>query len=345
MVQCYGIKNNSQRCNRQGSKKPEDNGNYCWQHQDFAKSKKVKSNNKTVKTAKINNNSSLTLVSTMKNDSKNGLGPFTGVRSLDKIILVALPDASLKNLMLVNYYFYKFVDYAQLWKEKILNKYGRGRISEYKHNDWFNYYQSLTQNANKYFIPQGVAWTSYLNDKEYKINYGDVIHMNNSAYIYAGPNQLIELDNSQHRFRYSGILPESFYSLTPNNDVIFPLNYWNNDGTVSAIRWLKKNDFKFQPAQFQELSDVDEDGETETIVYAYTEYNCQKYTIFYCKDETMEEDVCAELDEVLSELEYIPVIQRTPHFVNANPNKKGEDYIIGIPLIVDYEDIYNLIDP
>jgi len=73
-------------------------------------------------------------------------GPFTGVRRIDMLILLFMKDKDLINLCTTNKNFQSFLGYEQLWKMKIIARFGHSHIEnihDYDGDQWKGYYFRL----------------------------------------------------------------------------------------------------------------------------------------------------------------------------------------------------------
>ena len=224
---------------------------------------------------------------------------FLGKAALDNIILSYFPDKDLCNIFQTNKYFKSFNHNAMLWKTKIINIFGSGHIKDYSGTDFKHYYVKLKSHARCYEIPKDISWKTHLNERDYKICYGDLVVVNNVQYIFNG-RELLEFKYWEYDLT---VMQTEFHVLSGKNN--FPVDYWIN--YTNGIVWLRVDDFKFEPAKFQQIADVNQDGIEITIVYTNFEYNGKKYSLLYTRDECQEADECKTFDKILSRFKYLPM--------------------------------------
>lgn len=224
---------------------------------------------------------------------------------MTKIIMNYMDDRSLFCLLKTNKYFRSFLQCDGWWKERTSKIFGRGKLE--KETDC-NLYRTLAKKAIVYEIPLSVydgdihgqdqnefgkivgKVLDYLNGREYKINYGDLVNFETS-----GGNKKHGYAKNQGKFIYDGrtlvapniteyyMLPSTFSVLTPNQDRIFPLDYWRDALVGNRRVWLtpaalgpisfsiqKYNGFSyiqgtFELDQFYTIIDVKSINSTSTI--------------------------------------------------------------------------------
>ena len=327
MVQCQCLKLDGYQCTRNGSTKKSQDNNFCWQHQNC---QRVVSN-KTAPSDLISNQRPVTVERDIPlNDSNSKFkAVFSGIRALDKIILLAVPDRDLGNLLQANNYFYSFYDYEPLWREKILKEFGVGWIKTYTGSDWRKYYRSLSRYAHIYKLPENVDWALFIEKKGYKLRYGDIVVQEDVRFIYDG-QQLIKFEA---KFRYKArTIPQSFYVLSDNHGIKFPLDYWKNLTPEVEILWLKTADFTFAPSRYVKIANIEEDDIDIDLVYTDFMVGDKKYTLEYGADREMGIDDTKYFDTILAKFEYIPI--RLAGYGGYFPDRLYE-YVTGVHLWMD----------
>ena len=86
-------------------------------------------------------------------------GPFSGIKSLDSIVLSYLSNQDLANLSCTNKYFNQFNLYPPLWKHKILSTFGKDHLVSYTGTDWRCYYYRLHKRV--YQDPKPLKYITY----------------------------------------------------------------------------------------------------------------------------------------------------------------------------------------
>ena len=296
---------------------------FCWQHQNCQR---------TIDT-KIEQSKQSQDINTTAN--KKSKVPFSGIKAIDKIILLSVADRDLGNILQISSYFHSFYDYEPLWREKILREFGVGRIKTYTGSNWRQYYMSLCRYANIYEIPSNDDWVIWLEQRGYKIRYGDIVVRDTVRTIYDG-QQLIEFEaKSEYRER---TIPQSFYVLSENHGFKFPLDYWKNTKPEIRILWLKTSDLTFSLAEYVNIEDVGDDNNDIDFVYTNFEVSGVTYTLEYRPDKEIDIGDADFFDSILDKFEYVPFFAK----FEANFSEQTYKYVTGVHLLLDDDLVYDI---
>lgn len=283
-------------------------------------------------------------------------GCFTGIKSLDFVILSKFPDIELFNILKTSKYFMEFKNYDKLWINKIFENFGRISVDEYNSKiTWYNYYIKLSRYSTLHVIPTSIInikgknknfrnyypiisesgenlseiAIKYLKSIDVKIKYGDVVWFE-SAGFYRNVGKIIfdgtNFVNLTYKFDGYGSLPKTFKIFEIVDDKFIYHDYWKNTIDHNSLVWINLS-------QYKNLSICTYIGDNKCYMYTKICLNEIIYSILYIIDHGNQYIEPLESDYVLFRNELSkPLSLLTTDDIYINYEIKSN--IIGIKLYI-----------